>query len=519
MDGQYSDKVMDHFMNPRNVGELPDANGVGTVGNPVCVPPDTVVHANFKAERIRNLALNERVLSSDGRYHKISHISRKPYNGSLYSIAVHNLGLTQTTPEHHILALRMNKISHKFSRYKKLIPDWYCAEELKKGDVILYPIPQEIEDKKTIRLDVEKPKWDFKSKSLPGEIKVDALFLRLAGYYLAEGHLRTEKCKGTLEFIFSSKEREYIEDIGWIMEVTFGLQPSNIVTRRNATTITYYSARLARFFERTFGRGAANKHLPQWMLSLPPEKQQQILCGLWRGDGYINSETAKFVTISKQLATQTKLLLLRQKVIFSFLTVKEQGIHKENYCIYVKEDNSLKKLSEIVRIKINLPKRKKAPHKSWYDDKFYYTPIKRIEKVPYRGEVYNLEVEHDHSFVTDSAILHNCGDIMRLYVKIENDRIVDVKFKTFGCGAAISTSSMVTEMVKGKTILEALETSNRAVAEALGGLPPVKMHCSVLAEDALKAAIKDYLVKSGREKEFPEIKLKEEEHHEGHEGE
>jgi len=112
-----------------------------------------------------------------------------------------------------------------------------------------------------------------------------------------------------------------------------------------------------------------------------------------------------------------------------------------------------------------------------------------------------------------------CGDIMRLYVKIENDRIVDIKFKTFGCGAAIATSSMVTEMVKGKTIREALEISNRAVAEALGGLPPVKMHCSVLAEDALRVAIRDYLVKSGREKEFPEIELKEEGHREGHEGE
>lgn len=108
-----------------------------------------------------------------------------------------------------------------------------------------------------------------------------------------------------------------------------------------------------------------------------------------------------------------------------------------------------------------------------------------------------------------------CGDVMRLYVKIEGDKIADVKFKTFGCGAAIATSSMVTEMVKGKSIPEALEISNKAVAEALGGLPPVKMHCSVLAEDALRAAIKDYLVKSGREKEFPEIKLKGE-HDEGH---
>jgi nitrogen fixation protein NifU and related proteins len=85
-----------------------------------------------------------------------------------------------------------------------------------------------------------------------------------------------------------------------------------------------------------------------------------------------------------------------------------------------------------------------------------------------------------------------CGDLMRLYIKVENDRIIDVKFKTFGCGAAIATSSMVTDLVKGKTLDEALQISNKAVAEALGGLPKVKMHCSVLAEEALRSAIEDY---------------------------
>jgi nitrogen fixation NifU-like protein len=85
-----------------------------------------------------------------------------------------------------------------------------------------------------------------------------------------------------------------------------------------------------------------------------------------------------------------------------------------------------------------------------------------------------------------------CGDIMELYVKIKDNVITDAKFKTFGCGAAIATSSMVTEMVIGKTIDEALEISNKTVAEALGGLPAAKMHCSVLAEDALRSAIDDY---------------------------
>ncbi|HDM08837.1 MAG: Fe-S cluster assembly scaffold protein NifU [Candidatus Omnitrophica bacterium 4484_49] len=91
-----------------------------------------------------------------------------------------------------------------------------------------------------------------------------------------------------------------------------------------------------------------------------------------------------------------------------------------------------------------------------------------------------------------------CGDVMVLYIKVIDDRIADVKFKTFGCGAAIATSSILTEMVKGKTIEEALKISNKAVAEALGGLPKHKLHCSVLAEQALKAAIEDYRSKSGR---------------------
>ena len=95
-----------------------------------------------------------------------------------------------------------------------------------------------------------------------------------------------------------------------------------------------------------------------------------------------------------------------------------------------------------------------------------------------------------------------CGDIMKIYLKVnENEIIEDVKFKTFGCGAAIATSSMATEMVKGKSIEEALKLPTQAVAEALDGLPPVKMHCSVLAEEALRSAIADYYRKLGKDPE------------------
>ena len=89
-----------------------------------------------------------------------------------------------------------------------------------------------------------------------------------------------------------------------------------------------------------------------------------------------------------------------------------------------------------------------------------------------------------------------CGDIMKIYLKINNNIITDVKFNTFGCGSAIASSSMATEMIKGKSIDEALELTNKAVVEALDGLPPHKIHCSVLAEEAVKAALKDYYDKN-----------------------
>ena len=100
-----------------------------------------------------------------------------------------------------------------------------------------------------------------------------------------------------------------------------------------------------------------------------------------------------------------------------------------------------------------------------------------------------------------------CGDIMKIYLKIENDIIVDVKFETFGCGSAIASSSMATEMIKGKSIHEAMQLTNKAVAEALDGLPLHKMHCSVLAEEAIKGALKNYYDKNNipyDEKDFPD---------------
>ena len=105
-----------------------------------------------------------------------------------------------------------------------------------------------------------------------------------------------------------------------------------------------------------------------------------------------------------------------------------------------------------------------------------------------------------------------CGDIMKIYIKVDDDVITDVKFNTFGCGSAIASSSMATEMIKGKTINEALDLSNKAVVEALEGLPTNKIHCSVLAEEAVKSAVKDYYDRNNIE--YKDDRLSEVSHHE-----
>ncbi len=517
-DLNYSDRVMDHFLNPRNVGEIPDASGVGTVGNPICIHPSTLILLNPDVQEVDKTVKGSSVLSHDGYYHEVIGVSRRPYDGKVFSISVNNLGVTTVTPEHHILAIKAGK-RDKFKLYKQAIIDWYSASELGKGDVVLYPIPQKVRDTRAIDLNINKPKWDFRSKSLPETIDVTENFCRLIGYFLAEGYVRTDKCKGTIGFVFNAKEKEYIQDVINLMQEAFHIAPADLINnrRKTASDVAFYSARLARFFEKNFGHGVYEKHLPTWAMYLPVTKQQAILCGLWRGDGYFDSlrQRAKYVTVSRQLAFQLRLLLLRQGIISNFSIGKAYGIHRQSYLFYIQHDESLEKILKISGRRFVIQPRSILRHKSWIGGGFFYTTIHKTTQHDYVGEVYNLEVDSAHSYVSNALTLHNCGDVMKMYLKIENDIIVDAKFKTYGCGAAISTSSMVTELVKGKTIEEALKVSNKAVAEALGGLPAIKLHCSVLAEQALRAALADYYKKTGKDPSSFEPKAHSEDEH-GH---
>lgn len=497
---EYTDKVCEYFRNPKNMGRIENPDGVGTVGNPVCVTPESIIHIEGGLSQIKKLEPEMNVLTHLGLYNKISRVSKRPYKGPVLTFK-NKLGKITATPDHILLGIKIPE-ENKFKRTKnkKQLPFlWHHACELKKGDIIPYPIFTPITKQRYLDVKVIKKKYDFKSRELPKSILLDRNFLKLAGYYLSEGCCREKPCKTYIIFTFHIKEEPFVLEIQEIVEKMFGL-PSQIkkIPERKTMSLSVYSSSLTRYFKTLFGENAFNKKIPESIMNLSPEEQSPLLVGLFRGDGYCNLERDGsrfgYSTISRVLANQIKVLLLRQQISVSLYReparITDGVNHRESYRIHIGQRGSLKKMCGLMQVTYD-----PASYKSvddWFDENYMFTPITGVEEFSYSGYVYNLEVEKSHSFVSEGYSLHNCGDVMRIYIKVKDDVIDDIKFETFGCGAAIATSSVVTELAKGKTLQEAEKISNKEVVDFLGGLPPVKKHCSLLAEDGLKAAIKDY---------------------------
>ena len=509
MNESYSKEVMKHFKNPINMGKFKNPDGVGKVGNVVCILPNTMIQSNDDIKPIENIKLNNRVLSHDGKYHRVIKKFKRKYKGKIVAIK-NRFGSNFLTPEHEILAIKVPKTHHfLYLRNKaKLKPTWYHADELEKGDLVLYPILKEIINTKYIPVEMTKLKYDFRSKSIPKKIKITDDFLRLVGYFLAEGHSKEEITNTFISFTFGINEENYADDVVKIIKSIFDLEPKKrVIKDHNTITVTINNVFIARLFRKLFGCKAENKNIPHFMMLLPPEKQKSIILGLWRGDGYLSAkrkyQRAGYSTISYKLIQQIKILLLRQKIIPSIYVEDEKIIkgvkHRRCYRIHIGHRTSLKRLAKILGIQLNINLEER--NDSWCDDNYAYIPLTNIFKEIHESFVLNLNIESSSTYVSNSLTLHNCGDVMYLYIKIKKNKkgqdiLSDIKFETFGCVAAIATSSMITKLAKGKTIEEALKITKLDVANSLGGLPKIKLHCSVLASDALVEAIYDYLTKN-----------------------
>lgn len=498
-DLNYSDKVMDHFLNPRNMGEIPDASGVGTVGNPVCgdimkmfikVENNIIVDAKFKTfgclpanEKIVlseggwlevvNVNKGTLVVNSDGKETQIGEVYTRDYYGELLKITpfVSPFNSFCVTPEHPIRCVKREWIegarrsgqSCDWLQIKEenlflTEPDFIKANELAEGDYLIFNVNREIKDNSLFTQDL----------------------MRLIGYYLSEGYISAQG--SIVAFAFNKKEDKLIKEVKDLLQRVVGKKPKSRV-RDNVEEVYICSRKLARFLTFHCKKIAKNKELSEDILLLPFEKQREMLKTYLNGDGDFyrrrpdNSKTHRVTTTSESLAVQFQEILARSGI---FVSIRK--IYKTDCYI----DGRRLKDSIQYLISFKLVRNHKFVH---YNGKYFFIPIKKIEIENFRGPVYNFQVYNEpNSYLVKGFAVHNCG-------------------------AAIATSSMVTEMVKGKSIEEALKISNRAVAEALGGLPSIKLHCSVLAEQALRSALADYYKKIGKDPSAFEPKHDEHDEH------
>ncbi len=373
---------------------------------PGCVLPGTLIQSNPSVKKIETIKVGDKVLGKDGKFHRVTEVMTHNHKGKMHKIISKCFGSTTLTPEHPVLCARREIVNR---RNKIFIVEWVRADSLRMYDYLVYPILSEIEDKNYLEIKWKKSEMDRKSKQLPDRIAVDADLLRLAGYYIAEGHVHNRE----IVLTFNKKETRYVDDVKVIVKSLFGLNASTKVREnKNTCDVSISSSLLARLFADWFGTGAANKSIPHFMLLLPPKKQKELLKGLWRGDGYIGSRKAGYKTISKILTEQIKLLLLRQSIVPSISENKAYGMHKKAYNLEVCGRKNLSALKSIIS---DEEQESELDNQRFAISKMHvFLPIRNIETFDYDGDVHNFEVEDVQSYVSESATLHNCGDFMIL---------------------------------------------------------------------------------------------------------
>ncbi len=398
----------------------------------LCLPPEESVIANSSILEIGKTTPMTRVLTGEGIFKPIGGFTNTPHSGKLVKIKTRLFREpVLLTPNHPVYALNVIKGQGQnyWKDFKFTEPEWVEAGSLKEGQCVLYPIPKEVEDRESIQISefLEVDKQDdgrvlpkratVTANPVPDEIKVDLDFLRLVGYYLAEG----SSSRHTLAFYFNKKEAEYIEDVKSILKRMWGFEPHSY-ERENISAVCIYAKAISDFFKALFSNHAPEKSLPHWIMILPPEKQKEIIKGMWRGDGCVREKDFCYVTSSRQLAYQMRDLLLRQGILPSIERRKRDDLNKkeatiegrkvyfnhDKYHVYV-SSTGLESMEKILGISHPYAsKRSSVQNQAWLKDGFAVLPIKSIELVDYEGPVISVGVPDSNTFVAKNFVVHNC---------------------------------------------------------------------------------------------------------------
>lgn len=411
-----------------------------------CLLPDAFIHLEKGIKKIKDVKIGDRVLTHTGRFKKVKEVLVHPYTGKNIKIVpwYFREGL-ETTPEHPFFVVKSFKkcpstkglckplcsqvkkgCTRKY--FKDYSLQWIQAKNVELGDFLAYPRPREELD--ISEIDVSNYINDFKkidedfvihknarnhSGKIKRKIKITPSFCRLLGYFLSEGYLISDMGVG---FSFHAKEKEYCEEVISTIRDSFGFEITKMDKRtENQSDLIFTSKLLNEFFNNFYsGRKtkANNKILPLEFAALPKIKLSEIFKGWWRGDtGY---------TVSRQLANQMKMICLKLGIIPSINidlieNFKKRGNHfignrevtaKNDLIVFSSlsffEDDFGMLKENCFKKSINKINRKHG----WIDQEYAYFPVRNIEVKEYSGEVYNLEVEEDNSYVSEFACVHNC---------------------------------------------------------------------------------------------------------------
>lgn len=417
-----------------------------------CLLPDTIIHTKDNLLKpIQDIRKGDFVITHKNRWRRVIEVFKRPYNGKVYHIKPRNfsLGLT-TTSEHPFYAIKTHKNCHwsngickpshidlkdcKNKYFKNYKPQWIMARQLERGDVLIYPRFVGIfENHKEINLKEIISQSNIETKisgeliipvgsrvtAIKQRIIIDKNFCKLAGYYLAEGYTNSRDLIG---FAFGNKEKIYVEEIAKLMEKVFGFDkaPKLKSGKSGGIEILFYSKILCEVFRQLFYsskeiQNASTKSLPFWALGLPLDLQVEIFRCWWRGDtGY---------TASRLLMNQIKIILLRLGIVPSIYVDKRENYNERlNHFIGERKINARYDMYSLNRLsffedKFNLleepefaivAKYNKGSKYGWIDEGYIYLPIYDIKTKNYNGEVYNLEIKEDNSYVCEFAMVHNC---------------------------------------------------------------------------------------------------------------
>ncbi len=393
-----------------------------------CLPPEEEVVVNNSLTAIGDIGITKKVLTMNGSFQNIKEIMARDYDGKMVEVKTRFFTEpVKLTANHPVLVTKIrNNYHQKLTVIEK--PQWKEAGKLENDDALMYPLITKVEDKKILKfsevLNVEVVKGKVKNNQethtslrLKDKILINKSFLRLVGYYLAEGSITHEG----VNIYFNKDEKKYIKDTTGLIKEVFSLKPF-VKRENNVARICIFSTLVRDLFYSLFGKLAPYKKIPHWMLFLPQEKQAELIKGWYRGDGCIREKDFCIVTTSRKLAYQTRDIFLRFKTIPSLQMRKKV---KLNQCpgmigkrkIRFKHDKyhiaiggpSLIKMSQILGIKHPLlSKRKRTNRHAFIKNKYLYLPIRQTKKSDYKGQVYNLAVKNNNTFIAKNFIVHNC---------------------------------------------------------------------------------------------------------------